>query len=234
MASSATPMPTPDDPFPRPVPQTYSPLVWPESTRHQLSPRSTTLPVDLSVLTEQRCTRRDFDRALSDRQLGEFLWLTCRSRVQWPSDYGFAQERRVCPSAGALHPVHVLVARSGQTWQRYDPIEHALVEIPGFESNANSVRAAAERLLDINRGVVLGLLCEPGKTDAKYFNSASLVWRDAGVILGYMSFVAEALHLAFCPLGITGNPELTGLGGGGTQLFGAGLAVVGASADTPP
>ncbi|SEM10533.1 hypothetical protein SAMN05518845_11692 [Variovorax sp. YR750] len=73
---------------------------------------------------------------------------------------------------------------------------------------------------------LLLLVAEPGKTAAKYFNSESLVWRDAGVLLGYLSLAAEALGLAFVPLGITGDPwagklvDESGLAGVGAALVG--------------
>ena len=70
------------------------------------------------------------------------------------------------------------------------------------------------------------LVAEPGKTAAKYANSESLVWRDAGVLLGYMSVVAEALGLGFCPLGITGQAYVSALSAD-ARLTGVGLAVVG-------
>ncbi|WP_169732561.1 hypothetical protein [Derxia gummosa] len=74
---------------------------------------------------------------------------------------------------------------------------------------------------------MLALIVEPGKTAAKYVNPESLVWRDAGVVLGYMSIVAEVLGLSFCPLGITAHAELTNLFGPNECLFGAGLALLG-------
>ena len=54
------------------------------------------------------------------------------------------------------------------------------------------------------------------------------MWRDAGVVLGYMSLVAEALSLAFCPLGITGEPFLTDYLSTASRLKAVGLAILGA------
>jgi hypothetical protein len=69
---------------------------------------------------------------------------------------------------------------------------------------------------------------EPGKTFSKYTEANSLIWRDAGVLLGYFSFVAHALQLSFCPLGITGECWASQLDKQG-RLVGVGLAIVGAS-----
>jgi SagB-type dehydrogenase family enzyme len=190
-------------------------------------PRSSALSVDLVELMEQRQTRRDFSQELSLEDLGDFLWLACRSRSSRPSEYGPNQESRPHPSAGALHPVHVLLASNAVAMLRYDPVQHALFELPASASNARQTIDAAKLSLDLGRGWVLALVAEPGKTGSKYEDPDSLVLRDAGVVLGYMSFVAEALGLAFCPLGITGNPGLTQGFPSAEALRAVGLAVLG-------
>ena len=75
-------------------------------------------------------------------------------------------------------------------------------------------------------GVLVGFIAESGKTASKYENPESLVWRDAGTLLGYMSLVAEALRLQFCPLGLTGDPELGDVLAPQSGLHGAGLSIV--------
>lgn len=214
------------EPRPYASPQPYDPVTWPDGARVQLEPRSSALPVNLTELLEQRQTRRDFTRELTAADLGEFLWLACRSRSSRPGPYGTPQESRPHPSAGGMHPIHVLVARDGQPWQRYDPVKHALVEVRGSEAAAAGARASAGELVPLERGVLLALVAEPGKTAAKYSNHESLVWRDAGVVLGYMSLVGEALGLSFCPLGITGDVHVRALNAG-ERLMGTGLAVLG-------
>ena len=190
-------------------------------------PRSSALSVDLVGLMEHRQTRRDFSKELSLEDLGEFLWLACRSRSSRPSEYGPNQESRPHPSAGALHPIHVFLASDATAMLRYEPGQHALLELPGSASNSRQAIDAAKSSLDLGRGYVLALVAEPGKTGAKYEEPDSLVLRDAGVVLGYMSFVAEALGLAFCPLGITGNPGLTQGFPSAEALRSVGLAVLG-------
>lgn len=126
-----------------------------------------------------------------------------------------------------MHPVHVLVGRDRGVLHRYEPAEHSLIEIPGSAAAADEAIGAAMASLELGKGCVLALVAEPRKTGAKYEDPQSLVLRDAGVVLGYMSVVAEALGLAFCPLGITGERRLTqGLPAEGL-LRGVGLAVLG-------
>ena len=214
------------DPVPRSVPRPYSPITWPNGDVVQLQPCLRPVSVDLAALIEQRQTRREFANAIPDGVLGEFLWLVCRNRSSRPSPYGFQQESRAHPSAGALHPIHVLVGREGGPWARYEPTEHALVTLPGSEANLAAVRDKASRLVAVRCGVLVGFIAESGKTASKYENPESLVWRDAGALLGYMSLIAEALRLQFCPLGLTGDPELGAVLAPQSGLRGAGLSIV--------
>jgi SagB-type dehydrogenase family enzyme len=193
----------------------------------RLAPRTAPLSVDLVSMVEERQTRRDFKDVLDEQFLGQLLWLSCRSRSSWHSEYGFDQESRPAPSAGALHPVHVLVGAEGLAWQRYDAVAHSLVEVPRSEANVTAMRTAASNLVDLGRGALVSFLAEPGRTGAKYESPDSLVWRDAGVLLGYMSVAAEALGLSFCPLGLTGDAVLRDLLDWSAPVHGAGLAVVG-------
>jgi len=166
-------------------------------------------------------------RSLDVGEIGDFLWLTCRSRSSRPSDYGPSQESRPHPSAGALHPIHVFVAHDSSALHRYDPEGHALVEMPDSSQGARCAIEAAEASLVLEKGYVLALVAEPGKTAAKYEHPQSLILRDAGVVLGYMSVVAEALGLSFCPLGLTGQPEVADCLGPAGLLNSVGLAVLG-------
>jgi SagB-type dehydrogenase family enzyme len=214
--------------MPRTSPNLYEPLRWPVGALTALPPRSEPLQVDMVALLEQRQSRRSFNRDLTALEMGDFLWLACRSRSSRSGPFGFPQESRPHPSAGGMHPIHVLVARSDDGWMRYDPVEHALIELPGSRVAATLARKASTLLVPLNRGVLIALTAEHGRTAAKYEKVASLVWRDAGVVLGYMSVVAEALGLSFCPLGILGEPYVSAAVANDSRVQAAGLAVLGA------
>jgi SagB-type dehydrogenase family enzyme len=178
-------------------------------------------------MLRDRQTRRDFSRVLSPEALGQLLWLTCRTHSTVPSALGFDLQFRPHPSAGAIQPIHVVLQLGpGRAWERYEPIQHALVELPGTENLADAARAEASKAVLACEAVLLALVAEPGRTDAKYEDAESLVWRDAGVLLGYLSLVSEALSLSFCPLGMTGDAYVASLGEKG-ELSGVGLALLG-------
>ena len=137
------------------------------------------------------------------------------------------------PSAGAIHPVHVLLQRAHDLhWERYDANAHCLTEIPGSAELAQAVRRDAEVIVSGVDACLIALVAEPQKTHAKYDNANSLVMRDAGVVLGYLSIVSELIGASYCPLGSTGHERLKTLLPKET-LWGLGLAWFGSRADKP-
>lgn len=215
-------------PRPRCEAQRYSPVRWPEGERIPLPPL-TTLPAHDPIfvrsfvdLATRRRSAREFAPLTLDR-LGWLLALANRQLACGPQHLGFPLTRRPSPSAGAIHPVHLIVQSPDLGgWRRYDPIGHGLMSVPGGP-DVQAVRKETDELVAAPAATLLLLVAEPGKTAAKYLNPDSLVWRDAGVLLGYLSLAAEALDLAFVPLGITGDPWV------GTLVDEPGLAGVGAA-----
>ena len=125
-----------------------------------------------------------------------------------------------------IHGIHLLLRPpSGSLWQRYDPLLHELVDVPDSERSCSSALQAAVELMPMGNATLVLLAAEPAMYAAKYANHESLVWRDAGVLLGYLSLTATALGLIFCPLGLTGEAALKSLDSQG-KLAGVGMAAV--------
>ena len=214
-------------------PQPYSPLVWPSGNRtlldHAASQRS--CHAELGQLLRTRRTERQFD-AISDADLGAWLDLCCRSELVQGSIYGFDLRWKPTPSAGAIHPIHLVLGTPGlATWRRYDDVGHGLVDVPSA-LDARDVHRFVQDVLPAPHATVILLAAEVGKTAAKYDHPASLVWRDAGALLAVMGLAAHALSLAFCPLGVTGEPWVGRLLDQ-QGLFGVGAAFVGTRAAGP-
>ena len=214
------------NPTPAPAVLPYRSFDWRNGDRVFLPIENFVLQGSLSDVLNSRRTARTFG-PIESKDLSAILWLTCRIQQTLSSELGFPPTPPPVPSAGAIHPIHVLILeRSVAAWQRYDPLQHSLVTVYGSESFADASRKAASEVLEIQQGLIIGLAAEPGKVAAKYQESASLVWRDAGVLLGYLSIVSEALNLNFCPLGITGDPSISNLDEE-SRLAGVGLAILG-------
>ena len=218
----------PGSPVPREKAHSYQPFNWPAGEPFFLTPphENAVLPA-LSGVIEGRRTQRSFGH-VSLTQLSQWLWLTGRVMAVGHSEYGFPLTQRPVPSAGAIHPIHIVLSLSDQDgWQLYLPDMHALTPLLISEQTRSEIRDELSPVIDIQNGIAVRFIAEPGKTSAKYVNADSLIWRDAGALVGQMALVAEALACNFCPMGITGHDWcarfiLEGrLAGTGVAVFGS-------------
>lgn len=216
------------NPRPRSEPRQYTPVAWPESPLLPLSDVLLPDTLPFAAVVESRRTRYSFS-LLSGEQLAALMQLTCRVTATLSGPLSFPQSYRPAPSAGAIHPVHVVLHRPGDaTLYRYDPNEHGLRQLDA-SLDVMALRAAMHEVIDAPNATLLLFVAEPGMTESKYENATSLVWRDAGVLLGMFSMAAEALSLNFSPMGVTGEPWASRLVPG-ASLVGVGVAMVGGRA----
>lgn len=205
----------------------YSPYVWETLDVLQLCTPQPFDVVPFAATVLDRRTRRAF-KALSDVQLSRFFWLTSHRtslRDQSPNTPVLSHP---VPSAGSIHPIHVIVSRfDDSSWWRYEPSDHSLAEIDIPPFAFDDLKSAMDDVVPFGNATALVLVAEPGKTFAKYEFGSSLVWRDAGVLIGYQSLVAEALGLSYCPLGITADAWVSRLDPE-RKLVGVGAALLGA------
>lgn len=168
--------------------------------------------------------------SLRECELSALLWFTAKVRSAVTPEVGGWQHRPV-PSAGGRHPIDILVSNwppGADSLLRYDPVAHALwrLRVHSAQSVKRLIDAAA--VVSGNRGgAVLWHAAQFARTTSKYESGDSLVWRDAGALVGITTVVAEALGLACCPLGLTGDPLLADALGADSRVCGVGGCVVG-------
>lgn len=214
------------DPKPRASIVGYVPLVWPDGDRTVLTQEIPATP-DFREVALLRRTRRTFSQ-LSVDALGALLRLTAKRQQLGSAELGFAIERRPTPSAGAIHPIHLVFAdAAGMAWRRYEPSSHELRVIAGAPPPSAALEAM-QQVLEAPHATLMLLAAEPAKTSRKYESAQSLIWRDAGVLLGTLALAAEALDLSFCPLGVTADAWVRGLIDQ-PGLVGVGAAFVGST-----
>lgn len=179
---------------------------------------------DLFDTLNRRETRRTCG-PLSEANLSALLWWSVKTRKRFPEF-----EHRPVPSAGGIHPIDLIVtnwpAGSSDVYI-YDSVEHALGLLGRVQKAASVdlVRHARE-VVPMYEATVIWFAAQFGKTLARYKYCESLVWRDAGVLVGALAIVAEALSLSLCPLGVTGDPYLPRALG--KKVAGVGGVMVGA------
>ena len=215
------------DPKPRAVPKSYRPIDWEVRERRYLAmPEVDVLP-SLATALDSRHSERAF-ALVPEVLLGALLWHAARTRETAPSSLGFPIEHRAAPSAGGIHPVHLIVQLDSKGgWARYNPEEHSLDVLAKSAGRLQPLVAHAEQVLSRGDGHLVLFVAEVGKTAAKYEDPESLIWRDAGILQGCLALVAAGLGLNCCLLGITGSPWVNQLSDQG-ELLGVGVAILGA------
>jgi hypothetical protein len=214
------------NPHPLTTPSPYEAFRWPVGAGIPMPRFEVELLGNMGTFDGRR-SRRKF-APLSETALGALLWHTSRTQNSKRSPLGFDIEQRPAPSAGAIHPIHVLIFREQtKTWARYNPVLHSLEPLGAAGERLEPFVQECNSIVPIESGDLLLYVAEPGKTSAKYAHSESLVWRDAGTLQGVMSVASEVLGLNFCLLGVTGEPWASSLDQKG-KLRGVGAAILGA------
>lgn len=212
------------EPRPRADPVVPATTVWPVSEVAKCAGVAGPKDLPFSSILESRRSHSDMCRAPM-RDVVNAVAFAVRPRAVLKADR-FGRSRRPSPSAGAIHPVEVLLVQEARVF-RYEALGHELqvlrVSRPG---SLRAFRQDCKEILPGAAGTALVLVGDGKRVDAMYERPSSLLWRDAGVLLQTLALVATAYGLAFCPLGILGGSVVDSIGLAG-EVRAAGVALVG-------
>lgn len=174
-------------------------------------------------------------RLLDRPALGDILDMVAAATFVQSAANGdpFGRTRRASASAGALHPISVVIVRPSSTPLPFhlDPVSGSLQALR--VADRHGMRSQAERLQAMLPGgqpTHLVLLGDLKLVEAAYESPASLLWRDAGALLATLHLCAASLGLGFCPLGALGEGFLTAIFPTLPRLVACGTAAVGVPA----
>lgn len=218
-------------PSPRACASLPATVAYPIIARTFLPRPTEPLTKSLGDVLDGRQSRRTF-KALPTERLAALLWYAARTRGTFVEQSGFVWQHRAAPSAGGRHPVDILVSAwspQQQALHLYDPLAHALCTLDIFPSTLANFTAAVDAVLPIQEATICWFAAQWERTTSKYEHGESLIWRDAGALLATVSFVAEALSLHCCAVGLTGDPWISLLLPEGEKLMGVGGCLIGCS-----
>ena len=217
-----------DDPHPRPELLLHDRLVWPVRRRfgawRERAPSRTTFDDVLSA----RRSHRSLGRARLVDVLDVVRGATSVGAVYRGDD--LARSRRTVASAGALHPVSVVIVRPGST-----PVSFRVNPWSGGPEvlrveDRTKMRSGLERvrrMLPEGAPTFLALIGDAGILEAAYDSSNSLLWRDAGALLATLHLLAVDRGLGFCPLGVLGAEFVEALFPDSPAVTPCGVAAIG-------
>jgi hypothetical protein len=211
-----------DDPQPQGNGQ-YSDYVWPVESRTQFEAFVAPAGRAFVDVFEQRRSIRTLSAAPLELMVGALLFaLTPRF---WKEGDALRRSRRPTLSAGALHPISMLLFTESAAFRLN--ADTCMLEKLAFGTKARDAWVdRCRRVLPDANGAFLTLVADMARPMSAYAHSETLVWRDAGATLQTLAFVAELFGLGFCPLGLLGNEVVSALPSG-DQLLAVGAAAIG-------
>lgn len=196
-----------DDPVPVGE-RNYSEYAWPVVGSVEFEPFRAPVGRTFVDVFENRRTVRQLTVAPKELVVGTLLYATMARA--WKMQDTLGRSRRPAMSAGALHPISILVFDDTGTY-RLNTESCSLDEL-GFPGDARSAwLAKCSSVLPGACGTLLVLVADLARPMSAYMHCETLVWRDAGAVLQTIGLTAELFGLGFCPLGILGNEVVSAL-----------------------
>lgn len=211
------------DPYPKIKEDDFTPFVYPVKSRQLLNRNFNPPSKDFLPTIFERKSSRDFSK-LTLIQLEELLFYSCKITSIELDDSGFLKSKRVVPSAGARHPVDLLVSMPDdlRTLNYYNPLDHSLSELLLGQNRLDNFFSSINENLPIENACIIWFSIQTNKTASKYNNPSSLYWKDTGAIMYAIQLMATYLDLKSCPLGTLASnsfnqlfEELSLISGGG-------------------
>lgn len=218
------------NPSPKKIEGNNIPFIYPILETQSL-PKPDQFP-DISfvrVLDERR-SERSFSE-LSKDNLSTALYLSAKVKNVLIQENGFVLSQRPTASAGARHPIDILVISpslfSNNAIYYYNPFEHSLAKLNIDKNIFNDLKEHINSIVPVKNGTILWFVAHPNRTEAKYDHAISLIWRDAGALIHAVQLACHSLGINSCPVGSLGEPFITKMFSTFGKVFGVGGIIIG-------
>lgn len=201
----------------------YSDYAWPVESSTPFAPFRAPAGSAFVDVFEQRRSTRILSLAPLELTVGALLF-ALMPRF-WKEGDVLRRSRRPTLSAGALHPISVLLFNNSAVFRVNADL--CMLEKLTFATEARDAWISkCQRVLPGANGAFLTLVADMARPASAYAHCETLVWRDAGATLQTLALVAALFGLGFCPLGVLGNEVVSALPSG-KQLLAVGAAAIG-------
>lgn len=171
--------------------------------------------MNFTEVLDLRRSKRLFN-SISIESLSNLLYLSTRVKQENLLDSGYKISFRPSPSAGGRHPIDIFVLSESLFENRmlhyYDPYIHQLKQVRFDLEETDRLRNhLLESFPGSHNATVLWMVVFPERTESKYDNYQSLVWRDVGALTNTIQLVSTFLRLNSCISGTLGEPVISEL-----------------------
>ena len=165
--------------------------------------------------------------ALNSHDLDYLLWYACRVK-DIAVDNGYILSHRPSPSAGAIHPIDILVHHPANDFlYYYSPLDHSLYQLDFEKERTDSFLSHISVAFPSRQATLLWFVAHSYRTEKYYGDHESLIWRDSGALVQTLQLTATALGLGSCPVGTLAEPYVTHLHGNFKSISSGGGIIVG-------
>lgn len=198
------------NPAPRKKEKSTKEFAYPISEQIVLPKPVASLPVKsfVDVINGRKSTK--IFRELNLSEISNILWISAKVKALSVQDNGYILTYRSAPSAGARHPIDIVLQfEKNNELFYYNPFDHSINKLRINFRIANALNIHTRKILNTKLGMMVWFIAHEGRTAAKYINHKSLVWRDAGACIYCFQLTCAALGVNSCPVGTLGEPYLS-------------------------
>jgi len=218
------------NPFPKKEEDQLSAFIYPIIETVVLYAPDYIEPIDFWDVLKNRRSSREFQR-LSLNEISKILWMSAKVHKLNVQDNGYILTQRPNASAGARHPIDIIVLspilNSSVSFYYYNPFEHSLNKLNLEDNFIQQLRIHVNSILDVNDSTIIWFIAHPSRTEAKYDDAVSLIWRDAGALIQTIQLVCTSLKYNSCAVGTLGEPFISKMFSKSGRVFGVGGIVIG-------
>lgn len=190
----------------------------------------TPLKISFDTVIANRKSSHNFNQ-VTLQQITDILWYVAKVKTTFLQDNGYILTRRGTASAGARHPIDIVISNSKLLsdgyFYYYNPFEHSLNKLANSNSDIVSFVHHINEIVDTTNATILWFIAHKKRTKAKYKYADSLIYRDAGVLIHAIQMVCTALDLNSCPIGSLGEPFISNFFNNQIGVSGAGGLLIG-------
>lgn len=216
------------NPTPRKQPYKFVPFQYPIETKENLKRPKSFPDKDFLETLFNRRSQREFS-SLSKEELSYLLYICTKTEYLQSDVTGFIHSKRTAPSAGARHPVDLLISTNKSNSKRelsyYNPIDHSIGKLIIEPDKLESFFKEVAENLAIENACIIWFAIQTEKTASKYINPKTLYWKDTGALLYCIQLVAQYLNLKSCPLGTLANKSFPKLFKSSQIVSGGGILI---------
>lgn len=170
-------------------------------------------PTFLQIINNRKSERKFAKLTL--KQISNLLWHSSKVKTVSVTNENQILTHRNVPSAGAIHPIDIFISLPEEFEKRilyyYDPFTHKLAKVKLSKAALLLFFQNVNNNLDIKDATLIWFAANINRTESKYKNPESLIWRDAGALVMLFQLVATALKIKSCPIGTLANPFFSDL-----------------------